>query len=152
MADDAVRSLYERLIAAWNARDAGAFAALFAGDGLMIGFDGSAALGAEIGSHLAPIFEDHPTAAYYAKVREVRPLGSHVGLLWSIVGMLPPGADELNPATNSHHTLVAARSAGDEWAISLFQNTPAQYHGRPELVEQHTAEIDAVRASGATVA
>jgi hypothetical protein len=27
----------------------------------------------------------------------------------------------------------------------LFQNTQAQYHGRPDLVERHTAEIEAVR-------
>jgi hypothetical protein len=42
-------------------------------------------------------------------------------------------------------------SAGEEWRIALFQKTPAQYHGRPELVETHTAEIEEVRAGGATV-
>jgi len=28
-----------------------------------------------------------------------------------------------------------------EWRIKLFQNTPAQFHGRPELVEQMTDEL-----------
>ncbi|MGZ4033139.1 MAG: SgcJ/EcaC family oxidoreductase, partial [Tumebacillaceae bacterium] len=28
-----------------------------------------------------------------------------------------------------------------DWQIALFQNTPAQFHGRPELVEQMTAEL-----------
>jgi uncharacterized protein (TIGR02246 family) len=149
---DHARELYEWLIAAWNDRDAGAFADLFAPDGVMIGFDGSVAVGPEIQSHLAPVFEDHPTAAYYAKLREVRPLGSDVVLLRAIVGMLPPGADELNSTTNAHHSLVAGRTQEEGWSIVLFQNTPAQFHGRPELVQQHTDEIEAVRASGATVA
>jgi uncharacterized protein (TIGR02246 family) len=148
---EAARELYEWLIEAWNGRDAGAFADLFAPDGVMIGFDGSIAAGPEIESHLAPIFEDHPTAAYYAKVREVRPLASDVAVVRAIVGMLPPGADELNPATNAHHSLLAARSQEGGWSIVLFQNTPAQFHGRPELVEEHTAEIDSVRSSGMTV-
>jgi hypothetical protein len=62
-ADAAVRSLYTRLLQAWNERDADNYAALFTFDGTMIGFDGSQAQGAQILDHLRPIFEDHPTAA-----------------------------------------------------------------------------------------
>jgi hypothetical protein len=29
----------------------------------------------------------------------------------------------------------------DLWRIELFQNTPAQFHGRPELVSEMTAEL-----------
>ena len=30
----------------------------------------------------------------------------------------------------------------------MFQNTPAQYHGRPDLADAHTAEMrDAMRAA-----
>ena len=68
--DTAVRDMYARLIAAWNAHDADAFAALFAEDGVSIGFDGSQATGDEIREHLAAVFGDHVTAAYVAKVRE----------------------------------------------------------------------------------
>jgi hypothetical protein len=60
--------------------------------------------------------------------------------------MVPPGRDTLNPNVNALHTLVAERGR-----IVLFQNTPAQYHGRPELVEEHTAEVERVRAAGQTV-
>jgi uncharacterized protein (TIGR02246 family) len=53
------RDLYARLLAAWNARDADAFAALFDDDGVSIGFDGSQATGDEIRTHLGPVFGDH---------------------------------------------------------------------------------------------
>jgi uncharacterized protein (TIGR02246 family) len=139
-----VRELYEELLRAWNERDAAAFAGLFADDGVSIGFDGSEATGAEIREHLSGVFGDHPTAAYVGKVREVRSLGPDAAVLRAIVGMVPPGGDELNPEANAHQSLVAERRS-EAWRIVLFQNTPAQYHGRPELVEAHTAEIEQVR-------
>jgi uncharacterized protein (TIGR02246 family) len=146
----AARDLYERLLDAWNAHDADAFAALFADDGVSIGFDGSQATGDEIRKHLAAVFADHETAAYIATVRDVRAVGADAVLLRAIVGMVPPGGDAVNPDANALQSLVAAR-AGEEWRIALFQNTPAQYHGRPEAVEQHTAEIERVRAAGVTI-
>lgn len=147
---DAARDLYTRLIEAWNARDADAFAALFAADGVSIGFDGNEAAGAEIGGHLRDVFGDHPTAAYIARVRAVRTVGADAVLLRAIVGMVPPGGDAVNPDANALQSLVALRD-GEAWRIALFQNTPAQYHGRPEAVEEHTAEIERVRAAGGTV-
>jgi hypothetical protein len=54
--------------------------------------------------------------------------------------MVPPGQRELNPAVNAIQTLVAEEHAG-RWRIVVFQGTPAQYHGRPDLAEQHTAEL-----------
>ena len=147
----AARDLYERLLNAWNAQDAESFGALFGDDGLTIGFDGSQMRGREIAKELSGIFADHQTAAYVAKIRDVRPLGDGCALLNAIVGMVPPGAHELNPKTNALQSLVAERS-GEDWRIVLFQNTAAQYHGRPELAEGHTAEIEEVRARGATIA
>jgi len=135
-----VRDLYARLLDAWNRRNAQDYAALFAEDGSLIGFDGSQATGPEVLNHLTPIFADHPTAAYVAKVREVRPLGPGAAVLRAIVGMIPPGQSKLNPAVNAVQTLVAQKHHGT-WGIVLFQNTPAQYHGRPDLAEQHTAEL-----------
>jgi uncharacterized protein (TIGR02246 family) len=143
-AEVAARDLYARLIDAWNGHDAAAFADGFASDGTMIGFDGSLASGPEIREHLAAVFTDHPTAPYVVKVRGVRALGADAAILRAIAGMVPPGQDSLNPDVNAHHTLIAERGEGG-WTIVLFQNTPAQYHGRPELVERHTAEIEALR-------
>lgn len=139
-AEHEVLALYEDLLTAWNRRDAPAYAALFAPDGALVGFDGGQVAGADVEDHLAPIFADHPTAAYVWKVREVRSLGADVVLVRAIVGMVPPGRDELNPAANAVQSLVARRQAG-EWRIVLFQNTPAQYHGRPDLADRHTGEL-----------
>lgn len=136
-----VHNLYEGLIAAWNRRDARAMAECFRKGGLQIGFDGSTATGPEeIFGHLDPIFKDHATATYVTKVREVRRLGPDTALLTAITGLVPPGRVDISPATNAHQTMVAVREDGI-WGIELFQNTPAQFHGRPELVNAMTAEL-----------
>ena len=83
---------------------------------------------------------EHPTAPYIAKVREVRALAPGVALLRAVVGMVPPGQSEINPAVNAVQLLVAVNQVG-EWRIAVFQNTPAQFHGRPELVQQLTDEL-----------
>jgi uncharacterized protein (TIGR02246 family) len=150
-ADSAVRDLYTRLLEAWNERAAERFAALFACDGALIGFDGSQASGEQIADHLRPIFADHPTAAYVAKVRQIRSLGPGSVMLRAIAGMVPPGRAQLNPALNALQTLVAEHQE-DGWRIVLFQNTPAQYHQRPELTQRHTAELQPLLSSNTTVA
>jgi len=149
--DAAVRNLYKSLLGAWNERDADVFSSLFARNGTVIGYDGSQASGPEgIRTHLTPIFRDHPTARYVAHVTEVRALREGIVLLRASAGMVPPGASELNPAVNTLHTLIA-EVRGDLWRIALFQNTPAQLHGRPELVDEHTALLAPLVASGVTV-
>ena len=117
-------------------------AALFADDGSVVGFDGSMMeTHAEIAAVLGPIFAHHPTAAYVSIVRFVRFLAPDVALLRAVVGMVPPGASDINPAVNAVQTLVAARDSSARWRISLFQNTPAAFHGRPEESEKHSAEL-----------
>ena len=66
-----------------------------------------------------------------------------VALLRAVVGMVPPGQSELNPDVNAVQTVVATRR-DDDWRITLLQNTPAQYHGRPEAVAALTAELRAL--------
>ncbi len=63
-----------------------------------------------------------------------------ISILRAIAGMVPPDESNINPELNTHHTLVAVENNG-EWKIELFQNTPAQFHGRPELVNQMTEEL-----------
>ncbi|WP_156424320.1 SgcJ/EcaC family oxidoreductase [Bacillus sp. FJAT-27445] len=136
-----VQSLYEKLIDAWDNRDAEGMACLFAGNGVMIGFDGSVATGPqEVLAHTSPVFASHPTPPFIKKVKEVRMIGADAAMLRAIAGMVPPGKEELAPELNAHQTLVAAKQDG-EWKIELFQNTPAQFHGRPELVEEMTEEL-----------
>jgi uncharacterized protein (TIGR02246 family) len=142
--ETAIADLYHQLLDAWNRRDAAAFAKLFAPDGSLVGFDGSPIDGrAEIESHLRPIFADHPTAAYVGKIREVRFLSDDTALLRAVVGMIPPGQHDINPATNAIQSLVAVRQNG-EWVIAHYQNTPAQFHGRPEESAALTNELRAL--------
>jgi uncharacterized protein (TIGR02246 family) len=137
---DAVRALHEELLTAWNRQDARAYAALFTGDAAMIGFDGSQIDGSAVEEHLRSIFADHRTASYVREVTEVRPLADDVVLLRARVGMVPPGQSDVNPETNAVQSLVAVRKTGG-WRIALFQNTPAQYHGRPDLAQEHTSAM-----------
>lgn len=136
-----IRALYQHMLESWNRRDAEGMAAQFSADGESIGFDGSQMTGsAEIATTLRHIFADHPTGAYVWNVREVRPLGSQAAILRAVVGMVPHGKSEINPALNAHQTVIAARCDG-QWRIVLLQNTPAQFHGRPDLAEELTAEL-----------
>jgi len=144
--EPAVAELYSTLIAAWNNRDARAFASVFAEDGSLIGFDGSDPNGrATIEREQQAIFADHTPAQYIAKVRSVELLAPTVALLRAVVGMIPPGASDLKPERNAHQTLLA-RKYGEEWRVALFQNTPAAYDGRPELVQALTEELRRVAA------
>lgn len=139
-----ITALHTALLSAWNNRDAGAIASLFTPSGNLVGFDGSLANGpAEIVAHVGPVFRDHPTSHYIAKVREIRVLGDDVGLLRAVAGMIPPGAAQVKPEVNAIQTLVARRVSG-EWRIELFQNTPAAWHGRPEDVAELTEELQAL--------
>lgn len=136
-----IQDLYQKLIAAWNNRDAQGMADQFSEQGVQIGFDGSKVVGkSEIFSHVAPIFENHPTAPFITKVKSIRPLGNDAAILHAIAGMIPPGKTDIDPNVNAHQTLVAVKQ-DEGWQIELFQNTPAQFHGRPELVEQMTEEL-----------
>jgi uncharacterized protein (TIGR02246 family) len=144
-------TVYRRLLEAWNERDAKAFAALFTNDGSAIGFDGSQMNGAaEIAEALARVFADHQTAAYVAKVREVRQIDQRTAILRAVVGMIPRGSIDLNPAVNAVQSLVVVGS-GAEARIALLQNTPAAFHGRPEAGAALTGELARVAASGAVL-
>jgi uncharacterized protein (TIGR02246 family) len=145
-----VRALYARLIEAWNSRRAADFAALFVDDGHIVGFDGSQAdSAADIAAHLGEVFGGHQTAAYVTRVRDVRALGSSAAVLRAVVGMVPPGGADINPAVNAIQSMVAANStnSGGAWRIVLLQTTPAAFHGRPDLVEALTNELRGLVAS-----
>jgi uncharacterized protein (TIGR02246 family) len=136
-----ISSLYQALLDAWNRRDAAGFAALFDEDGNVIGFDGSQMNGqADIKATLRQIFDDHQTGRYVGIIREVRFLLPEVALLRAVSGIVPAGQSDLNPATNAIQSLVAVQKDG-HWRIAHYQNTPAQFHGRPELVQQLTEEL-----------
>lgn len=142
--ESGVRALHAEILDAWNAQDANRYAAVFASDANVIGFDGSMMDGAgEIAAELTKIFADHETARYIAKVLQVRPLAEDIddaALLRAVVGMVPPGRRDINPAVNAVQSLVAVR-VGGRWLATLLHNTPAAFHGRPEQSERLTEEL-----------
>ena len=139
-----IKQLHGELLTYWNSQNATGMASLFTMDGNAIGFDGSQMNGSEqIETELKQVFADHQTAKYVWKVRESRFLNSETALLRAIAGMVPPGKKEINPATNAIQSLIAIKQ-NDIWRIALFQNTPAKFHGRPELVAAMTKELSAL--------
>jgi uncharacterized protein (TIGR02246 family) len=139
-----VSALYHALLDAWNRHDAVGYAALFADDGYVVGFDGSEMKGRhEIEQSLGAIFADHETGRYVGKVRAERIVASDVAMLGAVAGLVPAGKSELNPQLNAIQTLVAKREDGG-WRILQFQNTPAQFHGRADDAEALTNELRAL--------
>ena len=139
--EEKIRGIYQQLLDRWNQRDAHGFAGLFSEDANVIGFDGSQYNGRpEIESEISGVFKDHVTAAYVAKVREVRFAAPQAAILRAVAGMIPPGKSDINPAVNTIQTLLAVKSERG-WQIALFQNTPAQFHGRPAAAAQLTEEL-----------
>jgi len=133
--------LYQELLKRWNKRRASEMTDLFAEDGNLVGFDGSQINGrSEARSVLSQIFANHQTAAYLGIVKEVRLLSPDVAILRAVAGMVPPGESDINPEVNAVQTLVAVKQQNN-WIIALFQNTPAAFHGRPELSERLTEEL-----------
>ena len=148
----AIVARYRQLLTAWNERDAAQFVTLFAADGHVIGFDGGLMDGStEIEASLRPIFARHSTAAYVSTLRGVAQLAPDVALLRAVAGMVPLGGADLNGAVNAIQTFVARKQDG-AWYITLYQNTPAAFHGRPELVERMTQEPLKAQTSGANEA
>jgi uncharacterized protein (TIGR02246 family) len=136
-----IRDLYDSLLRAWNQRDAARFASYMSEDGVIIGFDGTVVeTRAAIASHLGEIFANHEPPAYVQVIQSVRFLNADTALLRGAAGMPSLLTGEINPSLNSVQTLVAVRSEG-AWRIALFQNTPAQFHGRPDLVARMTEEL-----------
>jgi uncharacterized protein (TIGR02246 family) len=132
---------YQKLLKAWNDRSPDDFVSRFAEDDYLIGFDGSQVEGsANIASHLRPIFADHPTARHLGKGKSAEQFCPEIAIPHAVAGMIPPGRTEIEPKLNIIHTIVAVK-LDSGWRIKLFQNTPAQFHGRPELVQELTEEL-----------
>jgi hypothetical protein len=57
--------------------------------------------------------------------------------------MVPPGEEKIKPERNAVQSLIAVKE-NESWKIALFQNTPAQYHGSPEVSQALTNELNAL--------
>jgi uncharacterized protein (TIGR02246 family) len=140
--ENRLRALYQQLLDSWNQRDDHAFAVLFEVKGHLVSYDGSQINGrTAIQVEMDRIFHNRIPAAFVGIVREVRFPTPDVAIVRAMAGMLPRGQTELNPEVNAVQTLVAIKRE-DNWEIALFQNTPAQFHGRPDLAQQLTEELN----------
>ncbi|SAK40748.1 hypothetical protein AWB77_00262 [Caballeronia fortuita] len=139
------RHVYFGLLDDWNRQDAAAMAARFTERGSLIGFDGSAIDGRTcIEAHLQPIFAQHPTPRFVAKVREVRRMANgQTLLLRAVAGMWPRDSTALEPSLNTLQSMVLSLCDG-VYRIEMFQNTPAAFHGRPEESDKLSAELRAI--------
>jgi uncharacterized protein (TIGR02246 family) len=142
-----IETIHKELLSFWNKQDAKGMASLFAEDANVIGFDGSQINGkSDIELEMQKIFKDHETSRYIWKVQEVKFLNNGTALLRAVVGMVPPGKRDIKPDVNAIQSLIATLQSGS-WKISLFQNTPARFDGRPELVEKLNSELREVLKS-----
>ena len=142
--EDGVRTIYKTLLECWNRNDAFGFSNLFTDSANVIGFDGSQMNGRQqIAAELTKIFRDHKVSTYVGIVKEVRKVNQDIYLLRSVAGMLPPGKSEIKPDVNAIQTLIIVKADGDS-KIELYQNTPAAFHGRPELSKQLTEDLQKV--------
>jgi uncharacterized protein (TIGR02246 family) len=143
VSEDIVLAVYRQLLQQWNKRDAGGMAGLFAENGTLVGFDGSQLNGQkEIYAVLDEIFANFPTASYVSIVKEVRTLSADSAMLLAVAGMIAEGHSDITPSVNAVQTLVVSIEKNQP-RIALFQNTPAAFHGRPELSEQLSADLRA---------
>ena len=144
MNETVIKELHPKLLTAWNNRDGAAMALLFTNNGTVVGFDGSENNGKDvIEKEMSKIFKDHKTARYVWKVIEVRFLSPDIALLRAVAGMVLPSEEKVKPERNAQQSLVAVNE-NENWRIALFQNTPAQYHGRPEVLQSLTNELNAL--------
>lgn len=74
-------------------------------------------------------------------MRSIRFLNPEVGILIAVGGLVKPDKNDISQELNAVQTLVALKQDKEEWKIAIYQNTPAAFHGRPELGEQLTEEL-----------
>jgi hypothetical protein len=58
----------------------------------------------------------------------------------AVGGTVMQGQSDIEPERNSIQTLVATQRDG-EWHLAAFQNSRAQFMGRPELAQELAEEL-----------
>lgn len=136
-----IQALYDELISGWNQKNADKMASVLDADAVFYGYDGSFMKGPmDVREQIGQIFKDYPTGEYVTITKEIAFISEDAAMLRAIAGMLPRGHEDINPNVNAWQTMVA-RKSGEKWRVILFQNTPAAFHGRPELVMQMANEL-----------
>ncbi|MBQ1080616.1 SgcJ/EcaC family oxidoreductase [Nocardiopsis sp. B62] len=120
-----VTGLPRRIIEAWAAHDAKAFADVFTDDGTMV-LPGVMCAGSDqIRDFMGNAFQGpfKGTRVTGTPV-SVRALGSDAAVLVTRGGVLAPGEEEVSDARAVRACWVAARTEGG-WRLAAYQNSPA---------------------------
>lgn len=120
----AIAAMPARLVAAWAAHDADAFADLFADDGTMI-LPGLYRKGREeIRAYMAAAFADHYRGTRVTgQPIDLKPLAPGAVVLVTEGGVLAPGESELSAAAAIRASWVLVRRDG-RWSLAVYQNCP----------------------------
>lgn len=140
--EDEIRRLYKQMIDGWNSGSGDAFAAPFTDDSDFIGFDGTHMKGPQqISSFHQMLFDRFVKGSrLVGKVRGIRFVRSDVAIMIAVGGTVMGGQSDIEPERNSIHTLVAIKRDA-KWHFTAFQNSRAQYIGRPEKSQELTEEL-----------
>jgi uncharacterized protein (TIGR02246 family) len=119
-----IRALHERVLDGWNQGSGEAFAAPFAEDAHLVGFDGTILRGRkEIAEFHQPLFDRWLRGSrLVGGATLVRFLGPDAAVVLTIGGTIMRGRSGPAPERDSIQTLVAERGGGG-WSFVSFQNT-----------------------------
>ena len=139
---EAIHAVYVSLMDAWNSGDAAAFAATFAPDGDLVGFDGTHLRGREeIAAFHRTLFDTYVKGSRLVGiVRSVRFLARDIAVMHAVGGTVMAGQSDIDPDRNSIQTMTVVRAYG-AWQLATFQNTRTLYYGRPEVQQALTKEL-----------
>jgi uncharacterized protein (TIGR02246 family) len=126
----AVRALYQQLMDAWNMGSGEAYAAPFAEDGDLIGFDGTHFRGRhEIAPFHQRLFDTQLKGTrLVGQVTSLRFLSPDVAPMHAVGGTVMRRKSAPSPERDSIQTLVAVKR--DDWCLAAFHNTRVRPIGR----------------------
>lgn len=120
-----VAGLPGRIIEAWAAHDAKAFAEVFTDDGTMVLPGVMRVGGDQIREFMGDAFQGPFKGTRVTGVPvSVKALGADAAVMVTRGGVLAPGEEEVSDARAVRACWVAVRT-GDTWRLAAYQNSPA---------------------------
>jgi uncharacterized protein (TIGR02246 family) len=129
--ETAIRDLYQATMDGWNRGSGSAFAAAWAEDGHLVGFDGTHFTSrAKIAEFHDPLLRTHLKGTRsVGAVTDVQFPAPDVAVLHARGGTIMAGGSRPTPERDSIQTMVAVRREG-AWRLLAFQNTRVRPMGR----------------------
>lgn len=137
-----IHTLYQQTIDGWNTGSGDAFAAPYTDDSDFVGFDRTYLKGRQqIASFHQMLFDKFlKGSCLIGKIRSIRFVTNDIAIMIAVGGTVMAGQSDIEPERNSIHTIVAVKRDSSNWYFTAFQNSRAQYIGRPEESQAFTSE------------